>query len=93
MSTARASLAEVRIPSDSSRKHGQKPTDKNPTLDNISGRDGSFVLTGACMVRIPFGLDICNHSCAYTVLQTVQRHGVYNAAYDTVHYKEPLKSF
>ena len=27
------------------------------------------------------------------VLQTVQRHGVYSAAYGTVHYKEPLKSF
>ena len=31
--------------------------------------------------------------CAYTVLQTVQRHGVYSAAYGTVHNKEPLKSF
>ena len=31
--------------------------------------------------------------CAYTVLKTVQRHGVYSAAYGTVHYKEPLKSF
>ena len=28
-----------------------------------------------------------------SVLQTVQRHGVYSAAYDTVHDKEPLKSF
>ena len=27
------------------------------------------------------------------MLQTVQRHGVYSAAYGTVHYKEPLKSF
>ena len=33
------------------------------------------------------------HGCAYTVLQTVQRHGVYSADYGTVHYKEPLKSF
>ena len=31
--------------------------------------------------------------CAYTVLLTAQRHGVYSAAYGTVHYKEPLKSF
>ena len=31
--------------------------------------------------------------CAYTVLQTVQKPGVYSAAYGTVHYKEPLKSF
>ena len=35
--------------------------------------------------RIPVGMDICNRGCAYTVLQTVQRHGVYSA--------EPLKSF
>ena len=28
-----------------------------------------------------------------TVLQTVQRHGVYSAAYGTVHYEELLKSF
>ena len=32
-------------------------------------------------------------SCAYTVLQTVQRPGVYSALYDTVHYKEPSKLF
>ena len=36
---------------------------------------------------------MCHRGCAYTVLQTVQRHGVYSAAYGTVHYKEPLKSF
>ena len=29
--------------------------------------------------------------CIYTVLQTVQRHGVYSAAYDTVHYKKNLE--
>ena len=29
----------------------------------------------------------------HTVLQTFQKHGVYSAAYGTVHYKEPLKSF
>ena len=44
-------------------------------------------------VRIPDGTDICHRGCAYTVLQTVQRHRVYNAAYGTVHYKEPLLSF
>ena len=44
-------------------------------------------------VRIPVGPDICHRGCAYTVLQTVQRHGVYSAAYGTVHYKEPSKSF
>ena len=34
-----------------------------------------------------------HRGCTYTVLQTVQRHGVYGAAYGTVHYKEPLNSF
>ena len=43
--------------------------------------------------RIPVGTDICHRGCAYTVLQTVRRHGVYSAAYGIVHYKEPLKSF
>ena len=43
--------------------------------------------------RIPVGMDICHRGCAYTVLQTVQRHGVYSATYGTVHYKEPLTSF
>ena len=37
--------------------------------------------------------DICHHGWAYTVLQTVQRPGVNSAAYGTVHYEEPLKSF
>ena len=44
-------------------------------------------------VRIPIGPDICHRGCAFTVLQTVQRPAVYSAAYGTVHYKEPLKSF
>ena len=43
-------------------------------------------------VRIPVVADICHRGCAYTVLQTLQRRGVYNAAYGTVQYKEPLKS-
>ena len=30
---------------------------------------------------------------AYTVLKTVQRHGVYSAVYGTVHFEKPLKSF
>ena len=29
----------------------------------------------------------------HAVIQTVQKPGVYSAEYDTVHYKEPLKSF
>ena len=51
------------------------------------------LVTWGYQVRIPVGADICHRGCAYTVLQTVQRHGVYSAAYGTVHYKEPLKSF
>ena len=44
-------------------------------------------------VRIQIAPDIFHRGCAYTVLQTVQRPGVYSAAYGTVHYKEPSKSF
>ena len=60
----------------------------------VAGPDGPFVSTWACNLgRIPVGPDICHRGCAYTVLQTVRRHGMYSAAYGTVHYKEPLKSF
>ena len=48
---------------------------------------------GFISLIILFGPDICHRGCAYTVLQTVQRYGVYSAAYGIVHYKEPLKSF
>ena len=51
------------------------------------------LVTWRYQVRIPVGPDICHRGCAYTVLQTVQRHVVYSAAYGTVHYEEPLKSF
>ena len=56
------------------------------------------LVTWGYQVRSPVGTDICHRGCAYTVLQTtvlqtVQRNGVYSAAYGTVHYKEPLKSF
>ena len=51
------------------------------------------LVTWGYQVRIPVGTDICHRGCAYTVLQNVQRHGVYSAAYGTMHYKEPLKSF
>ena len=44
-------------------------------------------------VQIPVGPNICHCGCAYTVLQTVQRFGVYSAVYGTVHYKETVKSF
>ena len=50
------------------------------------------LVTCVYQVWIPVGTDICHRGCAYTVLQTVQRNGVYSAAYGTVHYKEPLKS-
>ena len=51
------------------------------------------LVTWRYQVRIPVGPDICHRGCAYTVLQTVQRNEIYSAAYGTVHYKEPLKSF
>ena len=63
----------------------------------VASLDGSFVSTVACnlevpdQVRIPVGPDICHRGCAYTVLQTVQRHGVYIAVYGTVYYKEQFK--
>ena len=66
---------------------------KHETLAQRWFTDGSIVSTGACNLRIPVGPDICHHGWAHTVIQTVQRPGVYSAAYGTVHYKEPLKSF
>ena len=56
-----------------------------------AGPDGSFVFTGACNMKVP-GLDP-GRGCANTVLQTVQRCGVYSVSYITLHYDEPLKSF
>ena len=44
-------------------------------------------------VQIPAGSSVCHRGYAYTVLQTVQMHGVCGALYGTVHYKEPLESF
>ena len=35
---------------------------------------------------------LCHRGCAYAVLQTVQMYKVHSADFDTVHYKEPLKS-
>ena len=51
------------------------------------------LVTWRYQARIPVGPDIYHRGCAYTVLQTVQRHGVYSDVYGFVHYKEPLKSF
>ena len=53
----------------------------------------SYRLHGLVTWGYPVGTDICQRGCAYTVLQTVQTHVVYSAAYGTVHYKKPLKSF
>ena len=72
-------------------------TDNIYTPHPLAGPDGSFVSAWACNLGVPGSnlgwSDICHRGCAYTVLQTVQNHEVYNAAYGTVHYKEPLKSF
>ena len=43
--------------------------------------------------RIPAVSDVWHRGCAYTVFQTVQRHGVRSVVYGTVHYKEPLNLF
>ena len=51
------------------------------------------LITRRYHARIPVSLDIWHRGCTFTVLQTVQKPGVYIAAYATVHYKEPLKSF
>ena len=51
------------------------------------------LVTWRCQIRIPVRPDICHRGCVYTVLQTVQRHGVCSADYGTVHYKKPLKLF
>ena len=57
-------------------------------MTELAGPDGSFVSTGACNLGVPGsnpGRDgyLSSWLCIYTVLQTVQRHGVYSAAYGT----------
>ena len=69
---------------------GNRATENKPAPMAHSYRLG--LVTWRYQVRIPVGPDICHRGCAYTVLQTVQRPGVYSAAYGTVHYREPLKS-
>ena len=57
---------------------------------------GTFVSTGACSLVVSGSnavSNICHRGCAYTVIQTVQGHGVCSAVYGTVQDKEPLKSF
>ena len=51
------------------------------------------LVTWRYQVRIPVGSDICHRDCGYTVLQTVQRPGVFSAAHGTVHYEKSVKSF
>ena len=70
-----------------------KWNEMNRALGHLCAHIELGLVTWGYQVRIPVGTDMCHSGCAYTVLQTVQRHGVYSAAYDTVHYKEPLKSF
>ena len=53
----------------------------------VAGPDGSFKSTGACNLDVPGSNPGRGCGCAYTVLQTVQRPGVYGAAYGTLHYK------
>ena len=72
----------------------QRVSDTGPRL--VSGRPRWLIRIDwgwRYQVRIPVGPDICHRGCAYTVLQTVQMYEMYSAAYGTVHYKEPLKSF
>ena len=65
----------------------------------LAGPEGLFVSTGACNLEVPGSKPgragyLSSWLCIYIyMLQTVQIHGVYSAAYGTVHYKEPLKSF
>ena len=49
--------------------------------------------TQSYWVQILVGSNVSHRGCAYTVLQTVQRHGVCSDVYGTMHYKEPLKLF
>ena len=84
-------------PTDNSKREGrgefivENLTDSAPPPLVHSYRLG--LVSWRCQVRIPVRPDICHRGCAYSVLQTVQRSGVYGAAYGTVHYEEPLKLF
>ena len=75
-------------------KSGLTPDSFHFIFKAAASSDGLFdpVVAGNSEVRIPAGSDICQRGCAYTVLQTVQRPGVYSAVYNTVRYKEPLTS-
>ena len=58
-------------------------------LKASAGPDGLF----SPVVRVPVRSVICHQGCAYTVIQTVQRPGVFSVVFGTLHCKEPLKSF
>ena len=60
---------------------------KGTVLCPIAGPDSYRlgIVTCRYQARIPVGPDIYHRGCAYTVLQTVQMHGVYSAVYGTVH--------
>ena len=49
--------------------------------------------TQSYWVQILVGSGVSHRGCAYSVFQTVQRHGVCSEVYGTLHYKEPLKLF
>ena len=52
------------------------------------------LVTWGYKVRIPVGTDISHRGCAYTMLQTVQRHGEYTAAHGIVRYSQgPFSKF
>ena len=74
-----------------------KQTNGRPALMAHSYR--LRLITWRYLARVPVGPGICHRGCSYTVLQNVQRPGVYRAIYGTVHYKydkqdkEPLKLF
>ena len=63
----------------------------------MAGPDISFVSTEACNLEVPGAnpgrAGYLSSWLCITVLQTVQRPGMYSTAYGTVHYKEHLKSF
>ena len=50
-----------------------------------------WLITQSYWVQILVGSDVSHRGSAYTVHQTVQRHGVCSDVYGTVHYKGTLE--
>ena len=77
---------------------GQPGCDRRPREIPRGGPNGSLLSTRACNLEVPCSSPgragyLSSWLCILSV-PTVQRHGVYSAAYGTaVYYKEPLKSF